>query len=127
MKEADPSHQLAPLGRNSIELVAEYTAATDEHERRIARVQLRAVDAERTRLEHQLEALDGLPDLWESLYGSVDGYLTLFSGLRPQQRLEHPQAGYFPYSDRADAQQQYERIAQLVASSPTGRHTPQRR
>ena len=35
--------------------------------------------------------------------------------------------GWRKYTDRADAQQQYERIAQLVASSPTDRHTPQRR
>ena len=73
MKEADPSHQLARLAQDSVELVAEYTAATEEHDRRIALIQLRAIDAERTRIQHQIEALDGLPDRWESLFSAVDG------------------------------------------------------
>ncbi len=91
MKEADPYHQLARLGRDGLELQAEYNAATEEHDRRSALIQLRALDTARKRTEDQLEALEGLPDLWEDLYGGVAGYLALFSGLRPHKRLERPQ------------------------------------
>ena len=104
-KEADPYQRIGQLGRDALELLAEYNGAGDEHERRIALIQLRAVEVQRQRTQDQIEHLEGLPDLWDSLYGGVRGYLALFSGLRPRYRLVHPQEGYFPYPDRADEAQ----------------------
>ncbi len=111
MTEGDPYRRIGQLGQDALELRAECNGAEDEHERRSARIQLRAVDLEHRRTQDQIESLDGVPDLWESLYGGVEGYLALFSGLRPQRRLERPQAGYFPYPHRADEAQAWVRTA----------------
>jgi hypothetical protein len=111
LKEGDPYRRIGQLGRDAHELLAEYNGAEDEHERRIALIQLRAVDQERNRIQEQIEALEGLPNLWESLYGGVAGYLALFSGLRPDKRLERPQEGYFPYPDGTDEAQAWVRTA----------------
>src|SRR5215212_2360326 len=59
----------------------------------------------------QDEALKEIPTFWDSLYGGVEGYLPLFSGLRPQRRLERPQEGYFPYPERVDQARAWVRTA----------------
>ena len=83
MTEGDPYRRIGQLGQDALELRAECNGAEDEYERRSVRSQLRAVDLEHRRTQDQLEALHGVPDLWESLYGGVEGYLALFSGLQP--------------------------------------------
>ncbi len=110
-KETDPYRRIDQFEQDALQLLAEYNGTDNEHERRIALIQLRAVDVQRQRTLDQIEALEGLPDLWDSLYGGVDGYLALFSGLRPQKRLERPQEGYFPYPDRVDEAQAWVRTA----------------
>jgi hypothetical protein len=42
MKEADPYSQIDRLAREAIELQAEFSGALDEHDRRVALIQLRA-------------------------------------------------------------------------------------
>ena len=90
MKEADPHHQIARLGREAIVLQAEFSAATEEHDRRIALIQLRANDAERKRSTDQIEALETLPAVWETVYGEGEGYIALFAGQRQNRRLAYP-------------------------------------
>lgn len=111
MTEGDPYQRIGQLGRDALELRAECTGVADEHERRSARSELCVVDAERRCALDQVEALEGVREHWESLYGGVDGYLALFSGLRAHTRLERPQQGYFPYPDRADEAQMWVRMA----------------
>ena len=111
LKEGDPYRRISHLGRDALELLAEYNGAADEHERRIALIHLRAVEVQQQRTQNQIEQLESLPDLWDSLYGGVAGYLALFSGLRPRYRLVHPQEGYFPYPDGADEAQSWVRAA----------------
>ena len=60
-KEGDPYRRIGQLGRDALELLAEYTGAEDEHERRGALIQLQAVDRERNRIQAQIEALDVQP------------------------------------------------------------------
>src|SRR5215203_1076831 len=102
MKEADPYRQIARLGRDGIELWAEYTAATDARERRILAIEVHALEKERQEYTEQIEALAQVPAVWETIYGEGDGFVALFSGLRAHKKLAHPQARYFPYPDALD-------------------------
>ena len=111
MEEGDPYHQSARLGREAIALQAEFSAATEEHDRRVALIQIRAIDAERKRYTDQIEALETLPAVWETVYGEGEGYIALFAGQRRNRRLVHPQEGYFPYQDRIDQAQRWARAA----------------
>src|ERR687894_290586 len=111
MKEADPYSQIDRLAREAIELQAEFSAATQEHDRRVALIQLRAIDAERKRCTDQIEALETLPAVWETVYGEGEGYIALFAGQRRNRRVVHPQEGYFPYPDRIDQAQRWARAA----------------
>jgi hypothetical protein len=109
MKEADPYFQIDRLAREAIELQAEFSGATEEHDRRVALIQLRALDAERKRSTDQIEALETLPAVWQTIYGEGEGYLALFAGERRHRRLVHPQEGYFPYPDQIDHAQRWAR------------------
>ncbi len=75
------------------------------------RDELYAVERQISRHERQAETLARLPDFWDSIYGPVSGYLALFSGERPDKRLEHPQQLYVPYPDRADQAHAWVRTA----------------
>jgi hypothetical protein len=111
MKERDPYHEIARLGREAIELQAEFSGALDDHDRRVALIQLRALDAERKRSTDQIEAFEQLPAVWETIYGAGDGYIALFTGVRQHRRLVAPHEGYFTYPDHIDQAQQWVRQA----------------
>src|SRR5215203_3953804 len=110
-KEGDPYQRSAQLGRDGIELWAEYTACTDEHERRILSIELHALEKERQGFTEQVEALEQLPAVWETIYGEGDGFVALFSGLRSRKKLTHTQEHYFPYPDAIDQAQAWVRSA----------------
>jgi hypothetical protein len=109
MKEADSYFQNDRLARGAIDLQAEFRGATEEHDRRVALMQLRALDAERKRFTDQIDALETLPAVWQTIYGEGAGYLALFAGARRNRRLVQPQEGYFPYPDRLDDAQRWAR------------------
>jgi hypothetical protein len=111
MKEGDPYHRIDQLGRDSIEKLAELYACTDAKERRVITMELHANERATQGYTEQIEALEQLPGVWETMYGAGDGYVALFSGERSLKRLVQPQAGYFPYPDAIEGAQAWVRSA----------------
>lgn len=85
--------------RARAELEAEIPTLTHWQERLDAATQLQLLSLQETERAQRQEALAEVPDLWQTIYGNGPGFLSLFSGARPEPgaKLERARESYFAW------------------------------